>query len=104
MKPKAVGSLRRSGKGSPSRRHRRSLNNEAILCLDAGLARTPATLEQRLTTIRALRLGYLRHGQLDLDQTLALMQQADDLVIRQDEPISSDTVLRLAATSGWVCR
>lgn len=32
------------------------------------------------------------------------MQQADDLVIRQDEPISSDTVLRLAATSGWVCR
>lgn len=32
------------------------------------------------------------------------MQQADDLVIRQDEPISSDTVLGLAATSGWVCR
>lgn len=49
---------------------------------------------------RNVLIGYLRRGQLDLDQTLALMQQADDLVIRQDEPISSDTVLRLAAASG----
>lgn len=32
-----------------AKRHRRSLNNEAILCLEAGMARTPATLEQRLT-------------------------------------------------------
>lgn len=38
-----------------AKRHRRSLNNEAILCLEAGLARTQGTLDQRLTTIRALR-------------------------------------------------
>lgn len=38
-----------------ARSHRRSLNSEAIVCLEAGLARVPAALEDRLTAIRALR-------------------------------------------------
>lgn len=35
--------------------HRRSLNNEAIVCLEAGLGATPPPVEQRLAEIRALR-------------------------------------------------
>lgn len=38
-----------------ARRHRRSLNNEAIVCLEAGLAQAPPATEDRLTVIRALR-------------------------------------------------
>jgi plasmid stability protein len=37
-----------------AKRHRRSLNNEAILCLEAGLRAAPPT-EDRLAEIRALR-------------------------------------------------
>ena len=36
-------------------RHRRSLNNEAIVCLEAGLGATPGSVEQQLAEIRALR-------------------------------------------------
>ena len=49
---------------------------------------------------RNVLCGYLRRGQLDLDTALALMQQAQDLVIRREEPVPSDSVLRLAASSG----
>jgi hypothetical protein len=35
--------------------HGRSLNNEAIVCLEAGLGPTPQPVEQRLAEIRALR-------------------------------------------------
>ncbi|MCX5955313.1 MAG: plasmid stability protein [Cyanobacteria bacterium] len=38
-----------------ARRHRRSLNNEAIVCLEAGLGATPGSVEQQLAEIRALR-------------------------------------------------
>jgi plasmid stability protein len=38
-----------------ARRHRRSLNNEAILCLEAGLAQVPTAADERLRAIRALR-------------------------------------------------
>lgn len=44
--------------------------------------------------------GYLRRDQLDLARALSLMQQAQDLVIRWEEPVPSDAVLRLAAGSG----
>ena len=37
-----------------AKRHRRSLNNEAILCLETGLRAAPPT-EDRLAEIRALR-------------------------------------------------
>jgi len=37
-----------------AKRHRRSLNNEAILCLEAGLRVAPPS-EDRLVEIRALR-------------------------------------------------
>jgi plasmid stability protein len=38
-----------------ARRHRRSLNNEAIVCLDAGLGATVPSVEERLAKIKALR-------------------------------------------------
>lgn len=38
-----------------AKRHRRSLNSEAIVCLEAGLAQVPVGLEERLAAIRALR-------------------------------------------------
>jgi len=38
-----------------ARRHRRSLNGEAIVCLEAGLAQTPAAVIDRLAAIRELR-------------------------------------------------
>lgn len=49
---------------------------------------------------RNVLIGYLRRGQLGLDQVLALQQQAEDLVIRHEESVASDAVLRLAARSG----
>ena len=38
-----------------ARQHRRSLNNEAILCLEAGLAAASVPVQERLREIRALR-------------------------------------------------
>lgn len=40
---------------SAARRHRRSLNNEAIPCLEAGLAQESFPAEERLAVIRSLR-------------------------------------------------
>ena len=37
------------------KRHRRSLNNEASGCLEAGLGNEPLAVEQQLQEIRALR-------------------------------------------------
>lgn len=49
-----------------ARRHRRSLNNEAIVRLEAGLGDEPPGVEQRLAEIRALRD---RLGSLHFDPT-----------------------------------
>ncbi len=38
-----------------ARQHRRSLNNEAIVCLEAGLAAASAPVQERLREIRSLR-------------------------------------------------
>ena len=38
-----------------AKRHRRSLNNEAIVCLEAGLGSASPSVEQQLAEIRALR-------------------------------------------------
>jgi plasmid stability protein len=38
-----------------AKRHRRSLNNEAIVCLEAGLEAAVPSVEERLARIRALR-------------------------------------------------
>ena len=38
-----------------ARRHRRSLNNEAIVCLEAGLGAEVLSVEEELAEIRALR-------------------------------------------------
>ena len=38
-----------------AKRHRRSLNNEAIVCLEAGLGAASPSVEQQLAEIRALR-------------------------------------------------
>ena len=38
-----------------ARQHRRSLNNEAIVCLEAGLAAGSSPVQERLGVIRALR-------------------------------------------------
>jgi predicted nucleic acid-binding protein len=48
---------------------------------------------------RNVLAGYLRRGTLDLDQALALQQQAELLVIRHEEPVSSRAVLQLVASS-----
>jgi predicted nucleic acid-binding protein len=48
---------------------------------------------------RNVLAGYLRRGVLDLDQALALQQQAELLVIRHEEPVSSQAVLQLVASS-----
>ena len=52
-----------------ARRHRRSLNNEAIVCLEAGLGATPGSVEQQLAEIRALRhrLGPHSFDPADID-------------------------------------
>ena len=38
-----------------ARQHRRSLNNEAIVCLEAGLAAASLPVQERLGEIRSLR-------------------------------------------------
>ena len=38
-----------------ARQHRRSLNNEVIVCLEAGLAAASVPVQERLREIRALR-------------------------------------------------
>jgi plasmid stability protein len=38
-----------------AKRHRRSLNNEAIVCLEAGLGAPSTSVEEQLERIRALR-------------------------------------------------
>jgi plasmid stability protein len=38
-----------------AKRHRRSLNNEAIVCLEVGLGATVPSVEERLAKIRSLR-------------------------------------------------
>lgn len=48
---------------------------------------------------RNVLAGYLRRGVLDLDQALALQKQAELLVIRHEEPVSSQAVLQLVASS-----
>ena len=52
-----------------ARRHRRSLNNQAIVCLEAGLGATPGSVEQKLAEIRALRqsLGPQSFDPADID-------------------------------------
>ena len=48
---------------------------------------------------RNVLAGYQRRGVLNLDQALALQQQAEHLVIRHEEPVSSQAVLQLVASS-----
>ncbi|MDM7954567.1 FitA-like ribbon-helix-helix domain-containing protein [Aphanothece minutissima] len=38
-----------------AKRHRRSLNNEAIVCLEAGLGAPSTSVDEELADIRALR-------------------------------------------------
>jgi len=51
-----------------AKQHRRSLNNEALVCLEAGLASAAAAPEARLGAIRALRqsLGAARFEAADI--------------------------------------
>lgn len=48
---------------------------------------------------RNVLAGYLRRDDLNLDQALALQQQAEPLVICQEEPVSSKAVQQIVATS-----
>ncbi len=43
---------------------------------------------------------YLRRGSLTLEQVIALQEQAETLVIGHGEPVQSEAVLQLAASSG----
>ena len=45
-----------------AKRHRRSLNNEAIVCLEAGLGHDHLAAEQQLVEIRALRDSLAQHS------------------------------------------
>ena len=45
-----------------AKRHRRSLNSEAIVCLEAGLGDPTLSAEQQLGAIRALRERLLQQG------------------------------------------
>jgi plasmid stability protein len=45
-----------------AKRHRRSLNNQAIVCLEAGLGDDPLSVEQQLGEIRALRDSLAQHS------------------------------------------
>ena len=45
-----------------AKRHRRSLNNEAIVCLEAGLGNDPLAVKQQLGEIRALRDSLAQHS------------------------------------------
>ncbi|MEN9877481.1 MAG: hypothetical protein RLZZ158_520 [Cyanobacteriota bacterium] len=49
---------------------------------------------------RNVLCGYLRRGSLTLEQVIALQLQAETLVISHEEPVHSEVVLRLAASSG----
>lgn len=49
---------------------------------------------------RNVLCGYLRRGSLSLEQVIALQEQAETLVIGHEEPVESEGVLRLAASSG----
>jgi predicted nucleic acid-binding protein len=49
---------------------------------------------------RNVLCGYLRRGSLSLEQVIALQEQAETLVIGHEEPVHSEAVLRLAASSG----
>jgi hypothetical protein len=55
-------------------RHRRSLNNEAIVCLDAGLEAEVPSVEEELAEIRALR-EHLGSHSFDLDEIDAAMRE-----------------------------
>ncbi len=45
-----------------AKRHRRSLNNQAIVCLEAGLGDDPLSVEQQRGEIRALRDSLAQHS------------------------------------------
>jgi len=45
-----------------AKRHRRSLNNQAIVYLEAGLGDDPLSVEQQLGEIRALRDSLAQHS------------------------------------------
>ena len=49
---------------------------------------------------RNVLVGYWRRGSLTLEQVIALQEQAETLVIGHEEPVLSEAVLRLAASSG----
>ncbi|MFZ4805461.1 MAG: type II toxin-antitoxin system VapC family toxin [Synechococcus lacustris] len=49
---------------------------------------------------RNVLCGYLRRGTLSLEQVIALQEQAETLVIGHEEPVQSEDVLKLAASSG----
>ena len=49
---------------------------------------------------RNVLCGYWRRGSLTLEQVIALQLQAETLVIGHEEPVESEAVLRLAASSG----
>ena len=49
---------------------------------------------------RNVLCGYLRRGSLSLEQVIALQEQAETLVIGHEEPVQSEAVLQLAASSG----
>ena len=50
--------------------------------------------------LRNVLCGYLRRGSLTLEQVIALQLQAETLVISHEEPVQSEAVLQLAASSG----
>ena len=50
---------------------------------------------------RNVLCGYLRRGSLSLEQVIALQEQAETLVIGHEEPVESEGMLRLAASSGF---
>ena len=49
---------------------------------------------------RNVLCGYIRRGDLNLEQAIALQHQAEDLVIRHSIDVPSNAVLQLAASSG----
>jgi predicted nucleic acid-binding protein len=49
---------------------------------------------------RTVLCGYLRRGSLSREQVIALQLQAETLVIGHEEPVQSEAVLQLAASSG----
>ncbi|QPN69806.1 plasmid stability protein [Synechococcus sp. CBW1108] len=57
-----------------AKRHRRSLNNEAIVCLEAGLGAPSTSVEEQLARIRALRETLGPHI-FDLDEIDAFKRE-----------------------------